>query len=335
MSLKQPPASRPTLEDVARRAGVSTATVSRVINMPGKVAAETVERVQSAIAQTGYVPNLLAGGLASNRSRFVAAMVPSIASSIFNDTMEAMTRALANEGYLVMLALLDEGPGHGATLDAVIGRRPDGIILTSVEDDEPTRVKLAMSGSPIIETWALPSKPIDLAVGFSHRQVGKELAAHVRAKGYKRPFLISSSMRRAKERTEAFVKAWTKAGAAEPPAAWVQNPMLYGPARGALGGFLDKGGKADVVICSSDWLADACLLEAQQRGLKVPKSLAVFGFGDMHASLDGPMPLSTVKIDGSEIGRHAASMLLERAAGRTVKKPVVDVGFEIVDRESA
>ena len=326
---------RPTLEDVARQAGVSTATVSRAINTPDKVAAETVTKIQSAILKTGYVPNLLAGGLASNRSRFIAALVPSIASSIFNETMEAMTRALAEEGYLVMLALLDDGPRHAATLDAVIGRRPDGIILTSIEDDDATRAKLMRSGSPIIETWALPSKPIDLAVGFSHRSVGRDLAAHVRKLGYRKPFLISSAMRRARERSDAFVRAWIKAGGAAPERALVDSPMPYGPARAALRAFLDVGGDADIVICSSDWLADACVLEALAGGLSVPKDLAVFGFGDMHASAEGVMSLSTVRIDGAIIGRYAAAMLLDRAAGRRVAEPIVDVGFTIVDRESA
>jgi LacI family gluconate utilization system Gnt-I transcriptional repressor len=332
---KAAPAGRPTLEDVARRANVSTATVSRVINAPGKVAQSTVEAVRSAIAQTGYVPNLLAGGLASNRSRLVAALIPSIVSSIFNETMETMTRALSDEGYLTMLTLLDEGPRHATTLDAVLGRRPDGLILTSIEDDALVRAKLQQSGSHIIETWALPQHPIDLAVGFSHRDVGRETARHVRAMGYKRPIIMSASMRRALERAESFARTWVKAGGAEPARLLVENPMRYGPARMALRGYLAGGGKADIVICTSDWLADASIMEAQARGLSVPRDLAVFGFGDMHVSTESVTPISTVRIDGSKIGHTAAALLLERAAGRTIKEPVVDVGFQIIDRQSA
>lgn len=327
-------APRPRLEDVARMAGVSTATVSRVVNAPGKVADETVERVRAAIAQTGYVPNLLAGGLASNRTRFVAALVPSISSSIFNDTMEAMTRALSHEGYLVMLSLLNDGPGHALTLDAVLGRRPDGVILTSIENDPAIRRRLQASGAPIIETWALPTKPIDLAVGFSHRGVGRELAAHIRELGYRRPLLMTANMQRARERADAFAKAWVKLGGREPARVMVESPMRYGPAREALGPVID-GGKVDIVVCTSDWLADACVVEARARGMRVPDDLAVFGFGDIHVASEGAVGISTVSIDGAAIGRVAAAMLLDRAAGRVVEKPVVDVGFAIVDRESA
>src|SRR5690606_24060219 len=99
--------------------------------------------------------------------------------------------------------------------------------------------------------------------------------------------------------------------------------------------YLDGGGKADIVICTSDWLADASIMEALARGLSVPRDLAVFGFGDMHVSTESVIPISTVRIDGSKIGHTAAAMLLERAAGRTIKDPVVDVGFEIIDRQSA
>jgi LacI family gluconate utilization system Gnt-I transcriptional repressor len=142
-------------------------------------------------------------------------------------------------------------------------------------------------------------------------------------------------MRRARERSEAFVRAWTRAGGAAPGRALVDSPLPYAPARAALRDFLDGGGKAGIVICSSDWLADACVLEAMARGLNVPGDLAVFGFGDMHASAEGVLSLSTVRIDGASIGHYAAAMLLDRAAGRKVAEPVVDVGFEIIDRESA
>jgi LacI family gluconate utilization system Gnt-I transcriptional repressor len=234
-----------------------------------------------------------------------------------------------------MLALLDDGPNHAATLDAVLGRRPDGIILTSVEDDEATRAKLVRSGSLIIETWALPSRPIDLAVGFSHRDVGRALAKHVHELGYRRPLLLSAGMRRASERGEAFARAWVKLGGAEPARLIVESPIRYGPARTALGGYLDGGGKADIVVCSSDWLAYASVLEARARGISVPDDLGVFGFGDTHATGEGALQMSTVRIDGAAIGHTAAAMLLDRAAGRPVKDPIVDVGFEILDRESA
>lgn len=325
---------RATLSDVARRAGVSAATVSRTINSPGMVAEKTVARVQQAIAETGYVPNLLAGGLAGQKSRFVAALVPSIASSILNETMEAMTWALADEGILTMLALLDEGPGHAAMLDAVLGRQPDGVILTSIENDETTRTKLRRSGATIIETWALPQDPIDLAVGFSHAAVGEALARYVWACGYRRPFSLYAAMTRARERAEAFARTWSELGGGEVAHCETPDPTQYGPARRQIGERLETGESPDVVVCSTDWMADAVVLELRARGVAPADEVGVVGFGDMHVASEGAVALSTVRIDGAQIGARAAQMLLARAAGEEIPEPVVDIGFEIIGRAS-
>jgi len=115
-----------TLADVARLAGVSPITVSRALNSPEQLTAETLARVQEAVARTGYVPNRVAGGLASSRSRLIAALVPTIASPVFLETVQALTEAADAAGYQVMLGQSGYGTEREeALLDALIGRRPD------------------------------------------------------------------------------------------------------------------------------------------------------------------------------------------------------------------
>ena len=122
-----------TLADVARLAGVSAITVSRALNTPDRVAPATLAQVRDAVGRTGYVPNLLAGGLASNRSRLVAALVPTIAGSVFLDTIQALTETLAAAGYQLMLGQAGySGAREDALIDAIVGRRPDGIVLTGL-----------------------------------------------------------------------------------------------------------------------------------------------------------------------------------------------------------
>ncbi|MGE5794307.1 MAG: LacI family DNA-binding transcriptional regulator, partial [Bacteroidota bacterium] len=124
---------RITLADVAKLAGVSAITASRALNTPDQVSPETLRRVREAVDRTGYVPNMLAGGLASTRSRLVAAVVPTIAGPVFLETIQALTEALAESGYQLMLG--QSGYTHSredALLDAIIGRRPDGIMLTGI-----------------------------------------------------------------------------------------------------------------------------------------------------------------------------------------------------------
>src|SRR5215469_6775502 len=122
-----------TLHDVARLAGVAPITASRAVNTPSQVSKEVLEKVRDAIARTGYVPNRLAGGLASARSRLVAAVVPTISGPVFQNTVQALTQTLADSGYQLMLGQSGyENNREDALLDAIIGRRPDGIVLTGI-----------------------------------------------------------------------------------------------------------------------------------------------------------------------------------------------------------
>src|ERR1043165_9184671 len=122
-----------TVKDVARIAGVSAITVSRALNSPASLSADTMKRVRRAIERTGYVPNLLAGGLRSARSRLVAAVVPTVAGPVFLDTIQALTDALDEHGYQLMLGQSGYRVSReDALLDAIIGRRPVGMVLTGM-----------------------------------------------------------------------------------------------------------------------------------------------------------------------------------------------------------
>ena len=167
-----------TLSDVARLAGVSAITISRALNTPDRVSPDTLERVRAAVARTGYVPNLLAGALASNRTRLVAALIPTIAGSVFLETVQALTDTLAAKNYQLMLGQSGySGSREDALLDAIVGRRPDGIVLTGIMHSAQGRRRLLASGIPVVETWDLTPTPIDMLVGFSHEKVGAQAAA--------------------------------------------------------------------------------------------------------------------------------------------------------------
>src|ERR1700683_597516 len=169
----RPAISSATIDEVAAAAGVSTATVSRFFNSPEKLKEKTAKRVRDAVNRIDYIPNLLAGGLASNRSRLVAAVIPAMTQSIFASTIQALTDSLANEGYSVMLGLTGNADEHvRQQLVSIIGRRPDGIILTGPTLDTAARRQLRGTGITTIETWDLPADPIDLVVGLSHEAVG-------------------------------------------------------------------------------------------------------------------------------------------------------------------
>jgi LacI family transcriptional regulator, gluconate utilization system Gnt-I transcriptional repressor len=329
------PLNSATISEVAAAAGVSTATVSRFFNSPAKLKERTAGRVRKAVEEFGYVPNLMAGGLASSRSRLVAAVIPAISQSIFSSTIQSLTDTLADAGYSVILGLTGAGDERvQRELMSIIGRRPDGIILTGTLLDGTTRQQLKATGITTIETWDLPSNRIDLVVGISHEAIGKSVAHHVLARGRRHAFVISATGVRALSRRYSFSRAMLEHGAPEPAVTMFAGTTSYGQGRRAMAAHLDSKRPCEVVVCSSDWSAHGALDELRARNVKVPQDIAVIGFGDLDFAAELSPALTTVKIDGGMIGRQAATFLMLRARGEKIEHPVVDIGFSLIVRES-
>ena len=325
-----------TLTDVARLAGVSPITVSRALNTPGQLTAETLARVQDAVTRTGYVPNRVAGGLASSKSRLVAALVPTIASPVFLETIEALTETLGEAGYQVMLGQSGYGETReDALLDAIIGRRPDGVILTGVMHSREGRRRLAAAAIPVVETWDLTPTPIDMLVGFSHEKAGAAVADYLHYRGVRHPGIVSANDHRAALRLKGFTATAARHGWGRIPAELVPTPTTLGFGRAALARLLEQHPRTDAVFCSSDMMALGVLTEAQTRGIRVPGDLRVFGFGDNNFAADCHPALSTVRIDGTAIGRQAARFVIDRIEGRPIPERIIDLGFKLIARASA
>ncbi len=330
-----------TLRDVAKLAGVAPITASRALNSPSAVSPLVLERVQDAVRRTGYVPNMLAGGLASSKSRLVAAVVPTIAGPVFQESVHSLTEALAEHGYQLMLGQSGyQNSREDALLDAIIGRRPAGVVLPGIMRSADGRRRLLASGIPVVETWDLTATPIDMLVGFSHENIGIAVAEYLHERGCRRVASINGNDDRAVRRHNAFAQTALRLGMAAPgataiPAHVVQAPTTLASGREGLSRLLEHSTDIDAVFCSSDMLALGVLTEAQARGIRVPQQLAVCGFGDLGFARDLHPALTTVRIDGTAIGQLAARFIMDRAEGRAVEQPIRDTGFSIVRRDSA
>jgi LacI family gluconate utilization system Gnt-I transcriptional repressor len=322
-----------TLNDVARLAQVAPITASRALNTPDQVSADVLARVRDAVQRTGYVPNRLAGGLASARSRLVAAVVPTIAGPVFLQTVQSLTETLAARGYQLMLGQSGYADSReDALLEAIIGRRPDGIVLTGIMHSPQGRRQLLASGIPVVETWDLTSTPIDMLVGFSHADVGHAVVRFLHRSGRRRLAVLAGDDERAQRRNQAFLDAARSLRLRKPPVVLVPAPTSLKSGREGLARLLEQD--IDAVFCSSDLLALGVLTEAQARGIAVPKQLAVVGFGDLDFAADLHPALTTVRIDSQAMGRQAAHFIVDRAEGREVDTRVVDLGFSIIERAS-
>ncbi len=324
-----------TLRDVAMLAGVAPITASRAINTPNQVSPDVLRKVQEAVQRTGYVPNRMAGGLASSRSRLIAAVVPSTVVSVFMETIESLNGTLFDAGYQLMLGQ----SGYSAEreellLEAIIGRRPDGIFITGILPPGKARTRLMASGIPVVETWDLTPTPIDMLIGFSHSDIGREVAQFLMHKGYKKFAIVSADDERALRRTQAFQETVKQQGYATVFVANVGASRSLKSGREAMARILVEASETKAIFCSSDLLALGVMTEARARGLSVPDDIAVMGFGDVPFVADMVPALTTVRINGGQIGTLAARFLMDRAEGRAVETGIVDVGFSIIARDS-
>lgn len=306
-------------------------TASRALNNPQLVSESTIARVQQAVLKTAYVPNLVAGGLKSKRSKLVAGLVPIISVAQFLPTIRALTEALDAAGYQLILG--QTGYDHAREerlVNAMLGRRPDGFIVIGLIRSARAREKLIRQRIPVVETWELGQRSIDMAVGFSHVKVGSAVAGYFLNKGWRSIGIATGNDQRAAQRREGFVAVIGH----DVPTVTVPAPSNVALGRQALTELLVRAPQIRAVFCSSDTLAQGVLIEASARGLKVPQELAVCGFGEADFAAYLRPSLTTVHVDGEQIGALAAQLILNRCEGRPIEQPVIDVGFEIRERES-
>jgi len=325
------PTKPATLHDVAKAAGVSLITASRALSNPDIVSDKTIAKVRAAADATGYIPNLLAGGLKSKRSRMVAAVVPSLSVSQFLPTVQALTNELAASGYQLILGQTQyDAEVEESVLNTMIGRQPDGIVITGLVQSQRARDRLRRSGIPIVETWDLVDRPIDMLVGFSHRQVGEAVGAYFLDKKWQHIGVASGDDLRARMRRDGFQAALGR----EMPTALVPAPSSLERGRLALAQLLSAEPRLEAVCCSSDQLAHGVMVEAMARGMRIPQDLAVCGFGNADFSAHMVPSISTVHVDGPQIGRVAARLIVDRCRGEPIAQTAVDLGFQLIERQS-
>lgn len=323
------------MEDIAAMAGVALVTVSRVLNTPERVAPATRKKVEDAIRRTGYVQNLTAGALAGSRSRIVAAVVPTIANSIFADTVQGLTETLEAAGYAILLGQTSyEAPREESLVRAMLGRRPDALMLVGAPLSPGTRRLLKSAGIPVVETWDMVERPIDHVVGFSNFEAGRLVAEHLVARGRRRLRGLGGDEARSRARLVGFAAGIAAAGLEPRPAMVLASPGSATTGRDAMRALIDQGLPDDALFFTSDIIAIGALLECQRRAIAVPGRIAIAGLGDLELAAQMVPPLTTVRISGRAIGKAAAEQLLGAMAGKPAARRRIDLGVELVVRET-
>jgi LacI family gluconate utilization system Gnt-I transcriptional repressor len=323
------PHSAPTLSAVAKLAGVSSITVSRVVRLPNLVAPETRGRVEAAMRELGYVPNQVAGALASARTSSVGVLVPTIANSIFADTVQGLSDELEPLGYAVILAQSRyDAAREDQMLATLLSWRPEALIMVGSPATEDGARLLRRAGIPIAETWDLPDVPIDAVAGFNNYEAGVAVARHLMAQGRESLAFIGGDDPRATRRWRGFNDTVLAAGAKAP-----RRLILERNASGSIAALAELSG-VDGVFAANDAHAIGFMSGLRSAGLlrngpAAEQPVAVIGLGDLEMGRLIAPRLSTIRVHGAAIGSTAAKLMLTHSGPRCV-----DLGFELVLRDS-
>lgn len=343
MKAKSSKSSTPTMSDVARRAGVSSMTVSRALRDGASIASETREKIMKAVDELGYVLDQSAGSLSSKRTGFVAALVPSLNNSNFADTARGLTDALQGTGLQLLLGYTDYSTEKEEVLiESMLRRRPEAIVVTGGKHTLRGRKLLVNAGIPVIETWDLPSKPVRHVVGFSNAEAAEALVKYLYQKGYRKiGFIGGTSNRdtRGADRREGYERAMAMLGLTDTRIMSFGTPPISMRQGGeALARLVEQWPDVEAAICVSDLSAFGALSECQRRTWPVPKRIAIAGFGDFEISSCSYPTITTVGVNCYDIGKRSGELLLRAVEGERAHKPIaaetIIMDYAVIVRES-
>ncbi|TDB90222.1 LacI family transcriptional regulator [Actinomadura sp. KC216] len=331
--------TRPTLEEVATRAGVGRGTVSRVINGSPRVSPQAREAVLKAIDELGYVPNRAARTLVTRRTDTVALVVAESDQRLFDEPyfagiIRGIGNGLADTGLQLLLALARSPAEYGRLEDYLTTQHVDGVLLTSLHAEDPLPAKLEANGVPTVLGGRPPGLSPVSYVDVDNRSGAREAVAHLVAAGRRRIATIAGpqDMGVGIDRLAGYRDALAAAGLPE-----LVEYGDFGEASGiaAAERLLAADPSVDAVFAADDPMALGALRVLHRHGRRVPGDVAVIGFDDSAAAPLADPPLTTVHQSPEEMGREMARLLVSRIRGETVADPVVILRPHLVLRESA
>ncbi len=328
---------KPTLSDVAKHARVSTATVSRCLNMPDQVREETRARVEAAVAELGYTPHFGGRALASNRTNTIGAVIPTMDNAIFARGVQVLEEELSVRDITLLIATSDyDVDREKSKIRALLGRGVDGLIL--VGESRPPEVYdlLNANGVPFVLVWTYSGRCPYPCVGFDNRRAAYAMARHVLSLEHREVAMISGLTvwnDRASQRVQGVRKALEEHGLALPPERLVQAGYTLESAAEAAEDLVDLPTRPTAIICGNDVQAAGALKGLRRSGLRVPEDVSVTGFDDIELAHAVTPALTTVHVPHRRMGVAAAD-LLHRMIGGALPGEGIVFETKIVERES-
>lgn len=306
-----------TLRDVSEASGVSEMTVSRVLRNRGDVSEKTRIRVQDAARRLGYVPNKIAGALASNRVNLVAVIIPSLSNLVFPEVMTGISEVLDDTALQPVVGVTRYEPEREeAVLFEMLSWRPSGVIIAGLEHSDAARAMLNAAAIPIVEIMDTDGDPVDAMIGISHRRAGRVMATAIVEAGYRRIGFLGTKMpldHRARKRFEGFTEALAKHRLEVADQEFYDGGSALLKGREMTETILKRSPDLDFLYYSNDMIGAGGLLHCLDAGIDVPGRVGLAGFNGVEL-LDGlPRRLATMDACRAEVGRAAAQVIADCA----------------------
>lgn len=324
-----------TMKDVADLAGVSTATVSRALMLPDKVANKTRNKIEQAILQTGYVPHMLAKGNKNNESKIFLAMALDITDPFFTDVIQGIRETAAAHGYIVLFLDNRQQPIEAISLSAIM-RHINGVILLGantpfdMHDEESHQLPPMVMANEYLPELKLPTIHIDnMTAAFN----AVHYLQHI---GHNRIACISGPvhLHLSHYRQQGYIQALQRNGIAIEKSYIISGPLNFETGATSLSQLMSLPQPPSAIFCHSDIVAIGAIHQAKQLGIKIPEDLSIVGFDDIALAQYADPPLTTVAQPRYKIGQKAVLLLLELLQKNSVKSGSILLDSELIIRES-
>jgi LacI family transcriptional regulator, gluconate utilization system Gnt-I transcriptional repressor len=300
-----------------------------------------IERVQAVSTRLGYVPDPAARALASQRSDHVAILIPLLSNTLFVDLLDAAQKTLRVAGYQTLMGVTHyDVSEEEQLLREQLLHRPAGLLITGLDHNSATRKLMELSQVPCVHLMDLPPDAVSggpYCVGFHQTEAGAAMTRHLLSSGRRRiAFAAAQLDPRVMQRLYGWRSALQKAGRYDATLEWL-NPAPSSLALGAVmfEQIMQQSPAVDAIFFCNDDLAQGALMAALRLGIAVPSQVAIAGFNDLTGSDQMLPPLTTVRTPRARIGEAAAQMLLCLMRGEEPPSPQLDLGFEILQRQSS
>lgn len=326
------------LTDVARVAGVSLATASRVLNHPDSVRPAIQAKVRRAMQLLSYMPDAVARALASGRSRVVGAVVPTLGTAIFADGIEALQNRLRDHGFALLLANSQYDPEKELNeIRVLLERGVDGMVLVGDNFSGEVLALIKQYDVPVVTTYVSRSQTAIPAIGIDNLKGAYAATSYLIGLGHRSFGIITSHSAnndRTRARYEGILSALAEAGLTCPPQQIMQVSHSVANGRAALKALMQANQAITAIVCTTDALAVGALSESRARGLAVPGELSITGYDDVEIASEYEPPLTTVHVPAADIGRLAADTLFNLISGLPLASPNIELPATLMIRES-